>query len=145
MKKPILLFCVLLFIGNIIYAQQTDSLRYKYNNQTIYRYGGWFLKGSNRFTFRDLQGEFSMSDLGLTLYTKAKRYKTTSTILRYVSMFAAFASIAVIGNNGNRNTAYILMGGQFALMYGGIKYTELSQQSLDRALWQRNKDLLFPQ
>jgi hypothetical protein len=135
------LFLFFSFTGN---SQAIDSLRHKYNNQTIYRYGAAFLKGNERLTFKDLRGEFSMSDLGLASYTKARNYRTTSTILRYAAMLTGLASIGVAANNGNKNTVIILLGGQLALGLAGAKYGTLSSQNLDRALWQRNKDLLFP-
>ncbi len=144
MTKTLLLFVLpFLFTGNL-FSQSVDSLRYKYNNQTIYRYGAAFLKGNERLTFRDLSREFTMSDLGMASYTKARNYRTTSTILKYASMLVGFASIGVAANNGNKNTVIILLGGQLAVGFASAKYGMLSSQSLDRALWQRNKDLLFP-
>jgi len=137
----VLLFVFFYFTGN---SQVIDSLRYKYNNQTIYRYGATFLKGNERLTFKELRKEFSMSDLGLASYTKAQHYRTTSTILRFASVLLGFTSIGVAANNGNKNTVIVLLGGEFALGFGAAKYGMLSNQSLDRALWQRNKDLLFP-
>jgi len=143
MKKLIIL-CVLFFGGCSIYAQQTDSLKYKYVNQTIYRYGGSIVKGTERLSFQGLRNEFTMSELGLAGYDRAKKYKTTSTIFRLASLAAGIATIAVIANNGNRSTASVLLGGQFVFSMIGGRYGMLSTQSLDKALWQRNKDLLFP-
>ncbi len=124
-------------------AQKTDSLKYIYNNQTIYRYGGWFIKGSDRLTFRDLKAEFSISELGMHSFNKARKYKTISNVFRFISVLSSIAAAAYITSN-NRNTAYAFMGGQFVLLLGSFHYYTLSNQSLDRALWQRNKDLLFP-
>lgn len=142
--KNLIILCVLLFLGSIVYAQQTDSLKYKYTNQTIYRYGSSFMKGTERLSFQGLRNEFSMSELGLAGYDKAKKYKTTSIIFRLASIVAGVATIAIIANDGNRNTAYFTLGGQLVLGMVGGRYSMLSNQSLDKALWQRNKDLLFP-
>ena len=79
MKKLITL-CGLFFIGTIMYAQQTDSLKYKYINQSIYRYGGVYQKGTERLSFRNLKYEFSMSDLGLDGYNKARKYITSKAL-----------------------------------------------------------------
>ena len=126
-------------------AQLADSMRFVYNNQTIYRYGSSFLKGNERLSFSDLEKEFSMSDLGIDSYTKAKRYRTTSMVFRIGSMLSGLAAVAVASNSTrNRNTVYVLLGGQFAFAFGGSRYSSLSQQNLDRAIWQRNKDVLFP-
>ena len=73
-----LVFLLVIFISNQLHAQPeaADSLPYKYVNQTIYRYGSSFLKGNEKLRFPDLSREFSMSDLGLDFYTKAKKQRT---------------------------------------------------------------------
>ena len=144
MRKIFFLTALIIQLCFWSFAQHTDSLRYIYNNQTIYRFGSWFMKGSERLTFGELQTEFSMSDIGLVSYMKARKYKTTSTILRYASFAASIVSVAILTSNNNRNTYYALLGGQALLALGSGTYGLLSAQSLDRALWQRNKDLLFP-
>lgn len=143
MRKYILFVFLFLFINKHVSAQ-TDSLKYKYTNQTIYRYGGVYLKGSERLTFQDLRGEFTMSELGLISYTKARQYRSTSTIMRYASLIASIAALGVAANSGNRKASYILFGGQVVFSLVSLKFSSMSGQSLDRALWQRNKDLLFP-
>ncbi|MES1216471.1 MAG: hypothetical protein ABUT20_13220 [Bacteroidota bacterium] len=85
-----------------------------------------------------------MSESGMAGFIKAKRYKTTSLVLRMVSLVTMFVSFSVIADNGNRNTIYALVAGEILSAYGSGKYMILSNQSLDRALWQRNKDVLFP-
>ena len=143
MKKLITL-CGLFFIGTIMYAQQTDSLKYKYINQSIYRYGGVYQKGTERLSFRNLKYEFSMSDLGLDGYNKARKYITTSTVLRIVSFASSMAALSIAASNGNRKAAYFLLGGQIVFGFAAAKYSGMSKSTMDRALWQRNKDLLFP-
>ncbi len=145
MHKNLCFFLIVTCFTNIAFSQKTDSLKYKYTNQTIYRYGGAFMKGNERLYFKDLSKEFSMSDLGLISYTKSRKYRNTSKIFSYASMFAGLAAVSILANNGNRNLALGFYGGHMLTMYGSMKYRSLSTQSLDRALWQRNKDLLFPE
>lgn len=133
---------ILLSIISLTNAQR-DSLLYKYNNQTIYRFGTNFTKGAERLTFRELQNEFLTSDLGFVSYVKAKRYKKVSGVLRIASFLAGVASVSFIANNGNRVTASLLLGSQAVLGLGSIRYYQQYTQNLDRALWQRNKDILF--
>jgi len=142
-KKTVLL-SVILLLTKLLYAQQTDSLKYKYINQTIYRFGNVYQKGTERLVFRDLQFEFSISDLGMDGYQKAKKLAATSTVLRIISFAASVAAVSVAANNGNRNTAFILLGGQVVFGLAAAKYYGMSRSTLDRALWQRNKDVLFP-
>ena len=144
MYKPLLIFTVLFFSVGNIQSQNVDSLKYKYINQSIYRYGSVYQKGTERLSFRNLEYEFSMSDLGLDGYNKAKKYMTTSTILRIVSLASSMAALSIAANNGNRNTAYVLLGGQVVFGFAAAKYYGMSKSTMDRALWQRNKDLLFP-
>lgn len=127
-----------------LFSQSKDSLRLLYNNQTIYRYGGYFLKGNERLTYKELSKEFSMSDLGLAGYEKSRKYKTTSTIFRYISLAAGMAAVSIAAKGQNRDLAYGLLAGQFVTFSISMRYSVLSMQSMDRALWQRNKDVLFP-
>ncbi len=141
-----LLFGFLFLPYSFVTAQTTrnDSLRIKYNNQTIYRYGNVYLKGVERISYQELAKEFSMSDLGLAAYEKSRKYKKTSTIFRYLSLASGLAAVGVAAQGNNRNLAYGFLGGQILFSFGTLRFNGLSNQSLDRALWQRNKDLLFP-
>lgn len=143
MKIPFIFLALLLCVTQL-FSQKSDSLVFKYNNQTIYRYGGYFLKGNERLTYKELSKEFSMSDLGLAGYEKSKKYKTTSTVFRFVSLAAGVTAVSVAAKGQNRDLAYGLLAGQFVTMFIGMRYSTLSMQSVDRAIWQRNKDVLFP-
>lgn len=143
MKIPFIFLALLLWVTQL-FSQKSDSLVFKYNNQTIYRYGGYFLKGNERLTYKDLSKEFSMSDLGLAGYEKSRKYKTTSTVFRFVSLAAGFAAVSVAAKGQSRDLAYGLLAGQFVTLFIGMRYSTLSMQSVDRAIWQRNKDVLFP-
>jgi hypothetical protein len=60
--KVIILFDLLIcFLKTNLYAQQSDSLKHKYINQTITPYGNYFLKGSERLLYKDLPNEFKIS------------------------------------------------------------------------------------
>jgi hypothetical protein len=144
--KKIAIYLILLFtyFTNCATAQIRDTLKTKYTNETITRYGSAFLKGSERLDFKQLSHEFNMSNLGLASYQKAKQYRTTSKILSFASLFAFASATAVLANGGNNDLGLGLIIGQLALTMGGRKFSEMSNQNLDRAIWQRNKDLLFP-
>lgn len=144
MKKLFLLIHFAIGLKSGAIGQDNDSLRYKYNNQTIYRYGSGFMRGSERLTFQQISKEFSMSDLGLDLYNRSKKYKTISRVLNYAGLTTGAVAIAVMANHGNRNLALGLYGGYFVLFTAGIRYSSLSGNTLNKALWQRNKDVLFP-
>jgi hypothetical protein len=147
MRKSIFLV-ILLLSGATIHAQETESLKNKYINETIYRYGSSIMKGTERLSFPALQREFSMSELGLAAYTKSKKYKTTSIIFRFISLGSSLAALAIASENNlttnRRNLAFSFLGGQIVFGLVATNFSMLSNKSLDKALWQRNKDLLFP-
>jgi len=148
MRKILLIFAFY-FLGNgLLDAQNLDELKAKYNNQTIYRNGQYFMKGTERLSFSDLRNEFSTSDMGQISYEKAKKYRTTGFVFRLLSMGASLVSIALVSDNTNnysqRTAIYLALGGQVLTTFVAGKYYQQSSQSLDKALWQRNKDLLFP-
>ena len=142
--KPVLFCFFLLFAATFSFSQNRDSLLRLYNNQTIYRYGSNFQKGTDRLYFRDLRDEFSFSPMGLVSYELSKKHRTTATVLRVLSVAASIATISLISRE-NRSASYAAWGGQIALNLAGFYYQDRSNKLLDQALWQRNKDLLFGQ
>jgi len=142
--KTIVLFVIIFALFEPICAQPTDTLRLKYINFTIYRFGGSFLKGNEKLTFRDLEKEFSNSELGLISYEQAVKYRRVNKILSGLSVISNLAMLSIIANRGNRNIAFGLATLQFGFILTARKYQSLSNRSLDRALWQRNMDVLYP-
>jgi hypothetical protein len=140
MKSSFFLWMILISaLGN---TQSEDSLFNKYNKGLIYRYGGSIMKGGNKISFRELSKEFSMSDLGLDQYKMAKKKNTVSRILSLASIASGLVGISFI--NSNRNLAFVLVGGQYATLMASGYYRHSSRQHLDRAIYIRNKDYLFP-
>ena len=142
--KGAIIFLIFSLCATKLFSQKSDSLVFKYNNQTVYRYGGYFLKGNERLTYKELRREFSMSDLGLAGYEKSRKLKTTATVFRVLSLAAGLTAVSVAAKGQNRELAYGLLAGQFVSMFVSSRYATMSVQSLDRAIWQRNKDVLFP-
>ena len=142
--KGAIIFLIFSLCATKLFSQKSDSLVFKYNNQTVYRYGGYFLKGNERLTYKELRREFSMSDLGLAVYEKSRKLKTTATVFRVLSLAAGLTAVSVAAKGQNRELAYGLLAGQFVSMFVSSRYATMSVQSLDRAIWQRNKDVLFP-
>lgn len=139
--------CILFFLFSfapIVLSQKLDdSLRRIYNDRLLYRFGGTFRVGTEKLNFNQIEDAFQISELGLDLYRQAKKFKTIGTVIRFVSLLSGLAGIAYI--NDNRNTAYAFLGGQIVLGFAGLYYSKTYNERLDQAIWQRNKDLLFPQ
>ena len=52
MKNLFICIAIIILFHNYLFAQKSDSLNLVYNNQTIYRYGGSFLKGNEKLNFK---------------------------------------------------------------------------------------------
>lgn len=137
-----LILVLLLCSATLLFAQNNDSVYKKYNTGLIYRYGSSIMKGAEKISFRELSKEFSMSDLGLDQYKIAKKKNTVSRILSLTSIASGLIGITFI--NSNRNLAFGLIGGQYATLMAAGYYRHSSRQHLDRAIYIRNKDYLFP-
>lgn len=125
-------------------AQSTDSLHYRYNNSTLYRKGTFYMKGNERLRFQELKKEFDISPVGLDLYMKSMKMRKLSKVFSIASMFTGLAAISIISTQPQKNTTYLLIGGQMALGIFSMQFRMQSSQYLDQAIWQRNKDVLFP-
>ena len=141
-KQSFFLFLsIFLFINTN--AQNTESSRKLYDEKVLYRYGSIFKIGEEKYKFNQLQFEFKASELGLINYKRAKKYRTISTILRIGSLATLFGVINGASNN-NRDQALIFLGIQTGFVIGSGVYLNMSNQSLDKAIYHRNKDYLFP-
>ena len=146
MKKSLFIFILILGVHQLR-AQNVDSLKYKYTNQTIYRYGNAMMRGTEKLGFSELQHEFFMSETGMDAYLKAKKLRNTGKIFRFITMGFAISVFGVIANHpafSQRSLIYGLFAGELAAGMVSGRYISLSNQTLDKAIWQRNKDLLFP-
>jgi len=137
------LVVIMFFISFTVSAQRTDSLKRIYVNETVYRYGKSFMKGTERLYFRDLKYEFDFSPVGEGSYLLSRRYRNTSIAMKVLSGLTSIATLFVLADRRNINTMYLGLGAQLAFSLADAYYQNLSTQQLDRALWQRNKDLLF--
>lgn len=100
------LIALLCFYCNNGFTQSSDTLKTKYTNETITRYGSYFLKRSERLNYKDLPNELSKSELSMVSFKQAKKNKTMSAVFRYLSLLSVLASTSMIsktltGHSGN--------------------------------------------
>lgn len=137
-------FFICLVFANCItivaHAQNNDSMARMYNNQTIQTSGRFFIKGGKRLTFGELKNEFN-SGITKDLYKKAKGQRILGG-LSTVTAIAALITGAVFKQQ-DKNGALPLTIIGVALNLGGFHFRNHSKQLLDRAIWQRNKEVLF--
>jgi hypothetical protein len=72
----------------------------------------------------------------------AKRNKNTATIYKYLSFASTLASFSFI--RSNRDLSFGLLGGSFVFSLFSNRHIIQYNQHLDKAIWQYNKDVLFP-
>jgi hypothetical protein len=142
MKKVPVLVCLL--ISYQAFSQTNDSMLRKYDQQFIYRYGPSFMKGGNKLSFTDLRTEFSNSPISFDLYTKARKDKTISIVLQFVSSAMIFGILSGAHKN-NSTTVYTCMGVQLVTGFASIAFNRKSIIETDRAIQIRNRMILFPQ
>lgn len=122
------------------YSQTRDSLLSVYNNQTIHTLGKVYVKGSKQLSFFNLKPEFQ-SGVTKDLYKKSKGNLILGRFLTATSL-AAFVTSAIIKKD-NKGGALGLSIGAIALNLGSLHFRKQSHELLERALWIRNKEVLF--
>lgn len=122
------------------YAQSRDSLLKVYNNETIHTFGKYFIKGTKRLSFNELKPNFT-SGLTKDLYKKAKGDRILGGVLTVTAIGALVTSIAVKKNSNG--LAGVLSGAAIGLNLASLRFRNRSSQVLDRAIWHRNKEILF--
>ena len=133
------LLILFVFINLKSFSQSNDSLLKVYNNQTIYRSGNKNIKGNERLTYRDLSEEFK-TPLTQLMYKKSKRKLFVSKTFNVVSFGLVVASVVTKTNiYGSANFA----AGTIVLGSIGVYYQIQSSKYLDKAIWERNKEILF--
>ena len=133
------LLVLLVFINLKSFSQSQDSLLKVYNNQTIYRVGNKYIKGGEKLTYRDLRLEFNTLSTH-AMYNKSKSRLLISRIFNVASVGLVIASV-VAKTNINGSIEFAAGTGILGLI--GIYYQTQSSKYLERAIWERNKEVLF--
>ena len=133
----LLLTCCISFNGH---AQTKDSLLRVYNNETIHSFGKYFVKGSRQLKFGDLKPELNA---GITkdLYKKSKGNLILGRLLT-VTAVAALVSSAIVKKNNNGAAIALSVAG-IGLNLSSFHFRKNSKELIDRAIWQKNKEILF--
>ncbi len=139
--SPFLLILVLNFCATpTALAQSRDSLLKVYNNETIQTFGKYFIKGTKRLSFNELKPEFS-SGITKDLFKKAKGDRVLGGVFTVAAIGALITGIIVKKNNNGLGA--LLSGTAIGLNLGSIHFRNRSSEVLDRAIWHRNKEILF--
>lgn len=131
---------MLLCVTSNCHSQSRDSLLSVYNSQTINTLGKVYVKGNKQLSFWNLKPEFP-SSVTKDLYKKSKGNLILSRFFTVTSL-AALVTSAIIRKD-NKGAALGLSIGGIALNLGSIHFRKQSNELLGRALWIRNKEVLF--
>ena len=123
-----------------VYSQAKDSLLNVYNTQTIHTFGKYYIKGDKRLSFVDLKPEFQ-SGITKSLYKKSKGDLILGKFFTVTSVTALVTSALIRKNN--KTGAWVLSIAGIGLNLSSLHFRKQSREILERALWQRNKEVLF--
>ena len=121
-------------------AQTKDSLLRVYNNETIHSFGKVYVKGSKQLTFGDLKPEFN-SGITKDLYKKSKGNLILGRLLTVTAVAALVTSSVIKKDNKGASVALLVAG--IGLNLSSFHFRKNSKELIDRAIWQRNKEILF--
>ena len=121
-------------------AQSRDSLLRTYNNETIHTFDRFFVKGSSKLKFGELKNEFT-SPITKDLYKKAKCQRILGGIVT-VTAVAALVTSAILKKNDNKGALPLTLVG-IGFNIAAFRFRKHSTELIDRAIWQRNKEVLF--
>lgn len=122
------------------YAQTNESLLRLYNNETIHTFGRYYVKGSKQLKFQELKSEFS-SGVTKDLYKKSKWNLGLSKLFTITSIASLVTGALIKKNNNGGAIALSAVG--IGLNLGSLHFRRQYTEIIDRAIWQRNKEVLF--
>ena len=125
-------------------AQSIDTLKARYNNETLHFFRGYISRGQNEEPLRHaaLKNEFSMNPEAakdFAVYTKRK----TAGIIIFCTAIAAITTSSVIHHNGDTDFGRALGIGGAVLEGFSIPLIFCSSKKLHHAVWLRNRDIIF--
>ncbi len=136
----ILSILITLFSIQRVHAQSKDSLLRIYNNQTIQPSGNFFIVGGNRLRLGELKPIF-MSSITNDLFKKAKNQRTIAGITTVAAIASLITGAVLKKQDKNGAWAFTIAG--IGLNIWSFHLRKKSTELLDRAIWQRNKEILF--
>jgi hypothetical protein len=128
----------LLFLTSQCFSQNRDSFLRTYNEQTIYRSGNKYTLGNDRLAYEDLGKEFT-TPRTQELYRISKKRLGISRIFSLGSLAVIITSVFFKRNVWG---SIEFAAGSGILSLGALSYQTQSSKFVDRAIWERNRDVL---
>lgn len=138
--RGLLIIITVLISTRVSFSQNRDSLLNVYNNQTIHSFGNVFVKGSRQMKFKNLKSELT-SPLTRSLFIESRKNLRRTKALS-VTAIAALAGSVILRKNSTVAASGLSLAA-IALNLGAIRFRKQSSEIIDRALWHKNKEILF--
>ena len=122
------------------YAPSRDSLLRVYDTRTIYGYGDKYIMGGQQLQFRKLKTEFGPG-VPSDMYQQGRKARAMSRLLGIGAVVALVGSSILRKDQQTGGIALLVAG--VGLNLGSRRFSKKSTELVDRALWLRNKDVLF--
>ena len=139
MKNYTAVLCIFSFFSCVnCFSQSRDSLIKVYNSQTIYRHGNKYIKGNEKLNYQDLSAQFN-TPATREMYKKSKHKLFVGRVFNVASLAVIIVSVFTKTNVGG---SIAFAAGTGVLGLTGIYYQTESSKYLERALWDRNRDII---
>ena len=121
-----------------------DSLKARYNNQTLTFSKGYATVGENgeRIRRRDMRDQFTFSPDALKEYDEAVKKRKTAIIINNIGLAFIIGGL-IIHNNGSRDLAAFTLGFGEGFLISGIPISFKASKKFKHAVWLRNRDAVF--
>ena len=139
--RPAIILLLLLCSASLnAQAQTKEEILKLYDSATIHTIGRFYIRGSSKIRFGQLKTEFT-SPITSAYYRNAKADRFWGGFLAVSAASVLVTSILVRKNNTNFGN--ILSGAAIVLNLGSLHFTKRSAELTDRAIWVRNREILF--
>lgn len=142
MQRAFLSCIISLVIITKCFSQSVDDIRQRYRDKTIQTYSGHFRLGINGdiLTKSQLKKELNLSPDAAAAYAFYKKNKTAAIIVSSLSTSLLFASV-IAGHNAHAGRTLGWAGVGSLLVSVPLRVS--AGRHLQRAVWMRNRDILF--
>ena len=139
--KIIMILLSSFFTNSFLFAQQ--ALQEKYDTETIYLQGNKYYKNGQKypggFLFSKLGNEMQVSPASINEFDQYKKKRNTTLLLLGISLTSAI--IGAVSVDDELQSGLLIT--TYSTMTLALTFSISAQNKLQKAIWQRNRDVLF--
>ena len=124
----------------------TDSLKTRYENETLHFYKGYISRGMNgqRLRGMDLKTELNKTPEAGKEFALYQKKKTASLIIAGAGLASVIAGAIIRNNTPKSQGAAALLIFGYSTQLVALPIAIGARKKLDHAIWLHNRDILFP-